>query len=549
LGIGKEDNGLYFLKDEPIAACLAGSTDQEAEDDSIWHKRLGHPSKSVFDLIPVVMTNTNAHKPCEICPLAKQTRFKFPVSDSHSTAIFQLIHIDVWGPYKVPTYDKKHYFVTIVDDHSRYTWLCLVQHKSEVIVVLKDFLLKVHNQFGVTVKVLRSDNGKEFFNSQCSKLFSSLGIVHQSSCAYTPQQNGVVERKHRHILEVARSLKFQSSVPNRFWGDCVRTVVYLINKLPTPVLQGKTPYEMLYHKPPAYDHLRVFGCLCFASTLPKGTKFEARARRTVLIGYSETQKGYKLFDLESGTCLVSRDVLFRENNFPFKSSRGEDEDVFGVHLPEMVTPEDEDIFGVHLPKMVTPPSLEIPEYLPPTSLPNMPSAGDDVQFPSMNVDPYPEPPADIEKLRRTGRSVNPPIWLKDYVTGKKSASSSLYSIDKVLSYDRLSAAYKASIHAFSTHVEPKSFKEAACDPNWVNAMQLEIQALEDNHTWDLISLPVGVHAIGSKWVFKIKYKANGDIEMYKARLVQSTRRAGLSRHILTSGNDGHCEDCHWNCSC
>ena len=84
----------------------------------------------------------------------------------------------------------------------------MVQYKSEVIVVLKDFLLEVKNQFGTTVKTLRSDNGREFFNSQCSDLLSSLGIIHQSSCPYTPQQNGVVERKHRHILEVARALKF-----------------------------------------------------------------------------------------------------------------------------------------------------------------------------------------------------------------------------------------------------------------------------------------------------------------------------------------------------
>lgn len=109
----------------------------------------------------------------------------------------------------VPTYDRKSYFVIITDDFSRYTWVCLIQSKCEVIVVLKEFLYKVKNQYDVNVKILRSDNGKKIFNSTCHELFSSLGIIHQSSSSYAPQQNGIVERKHKHILEVAGALKFQ----------------------------------------------------------------------------------------------------------------------------------------------------------------------------------------------------------------------------------------------------------------------------------------------------------------------------------------------------
>lgn len=118
--------------------------------------------------------------------------------------------------------------------------------------------------------MLRLDNGTKFFNSQCNELLESLGIIHQISCPYTPQKNGYMERKHRHILQVARALKFQSLVPMIFWGDCIRTSVYLINKLPKYVLEDKCPYEMLYNKSAKLDHLRVFGCLCFASNLPVG---------------------------------------------------------------------------------------------------------------------------------------------------------------------------------------------------------------------------------------------------------------------------------------
>ncbi|XP_019233997.1 PREDICTED: uncharacterized protein LOC109214527 [Nicotiana attenuata] len=174
---------------------------------------------------------------------------------------------------------------------------------------------------------LRSDNGTEFCNTQCDSLFASYGIIHQTSCPYKPQQNDT-ERKHRHILEVARAFKFRSGVPIRFWGDCVKTAVYVINRLPTLVLKGRTPYELLYGKEPKVDHLRVFGCQCHTTTLPKGDKFAPRARKAVFISYSETQKGYRLYDLEQKSFFVSRDVVFQEGRFPFKDTSVESDDMF-----------------------------------------------------------------------------------------------------------------------------------------------------------------------------------------------------------------------------
>lgn len=141
--------------------------------------------------------------------------------------------------------------------------------------------------------------------------------MHQSSCVHTPQQNGRVERKHRHIMDTARALRFQANIPIQYWGLCVKAAVYIINRLPSSVLEGHTPYEALYNTRNHINHLNVFGCQCYATNLVKHDKFAERANESVFMGYSETQKGYILLDLSTNIFFVNKDVQFRENVFPF----------------------------------------------------------------------------------------------------------------------------------------------------------------------------------------------------------------------------------------
>ena len=166
------------------------------------------------------------------------------------------------------------------------------------------------------MKIVRSDNGTEF---TCMKnYFCEHGIIHETSCIATLQQNGRVERKHRHILNVARALRFQANLPIEFWGECILTAGYLINRTPSVILNGKTPYELLHGKMPSLEHLRVFGCLCYVHNQDhKGDKFASRSRQCVFVGYPYCKKGWRVYDLELRVFLISRDVVFCEDKFPY----------------------------------------------------------------------------------------------------------------------------------------------------------------------------------------------------------------------------------------
>lgn len=193
-----------------------------------------------------------------------------------------------------------------------------MKDKSEVGKYLTTFCNMVKTQFDKQVKRVRTDNGAEFQSHYMLNFYKDSGIMLETSCPYTPQQNGVVERKHRHILEIARALRFEANLPLDFWGECVLTATYIINKLPSKVINFKTPHEILLGKPPSYDHFRIFGCLVYAhDNQRKGDKFSERGRPCIFIGYPMGQKGYKVYDLQNQNIYTTRDVTFLEEIFPF----------------------------------------------------------------------------------------------------------------------------------------------------------------------------------------------------------------------------------------
>ncbi|XP_019257833.1 PREDICTED: uncharacterized protein LOC109236058 [Nicotiana attenuata] len=480
-GIGREEHGLYILRgstsiansSQPTNKCAnttnevlaasasdasmfppASSTSSRTHVSSIcslWHKRLGHAPIDVIKKIEALneLATGVLSQPCTVCPVAKQTKMPFQLSNTTSKSIFELVHCDIWGPYRVPTHDGKRYFVTIVDDYSRFTWIFLLNCKSEAIVVLRDFLTQVSNVFSTTVKILRTDNGSEFFSTAFKHLLSDLGIVHQSTCVYTPQQNG---------------------------GECVATAVYLLNRLPS-------------------KGFRNYGIPCSGSIIPE---------------LNASPISYSIPIVERSTEPAADPV---PSDFPAE---------IPSFSPDRIAPE---------PIPSTMPSLQD------NGCAELSAGQSDLA-------------ENLEGCRRSSRPSKPPVWLQDYVTLSKG-SKCTYPISSYVDYSHISPTFRQALIAYSAITEPTTFREAAADPRWVKAMQLEIAALEDNSggffsmrsrprgrvredgwTGSIAFTIVGLrtrreiflgsgerHPLAVCGVYNVKYKASGEVERFKARLV------------------------------
>lgn len=241
------------------------------------------------------------------------------MSRNRALQAFDWLHLDIWGPYSLPSvHQHRYFFLTIVDDISRFTWIVLLKGKSEVQKHVQNFISPIETRFESIVKHMCTDNGPEF---HLPSFYASKGILHQKSCVTTPKQNTRVEGKHQYVLNVARALLFQSKLPKKFWGYAVQHAVYIINRVPSKVLEYKTPYELLHGQLPDLSDLRAFGCLCFVSTHSSHkTKFDPRSRRCVFIGYQAGMKGYIIHGLVTQGISVSRDVQFHELVFPYTPS-------------------------------------------------------------------------------------------------------------------------------------------------------------------------------------------------------------------------------------
>ncbi|RVW43757.1 Retrovirus-related Pol polyprotein from transposon TNT 1-94 [Vitis vinifera] len=308
------------------------------------------------------------------------------------------------------------------------------------------------------------------------------GIVHLSSCVDTPQQNGIAERKNRHLLEVARSLMFSMNVPKLFWGQAVLTTAYLINRMPSRVLKFQTPCQTLLKSFPTTRLIstvppKIFGCSVFVHINQQHrSKLDPRSLKCIFLGYSSNQKGYKCYSPVTRKFYNSMDVTFFETQpyYPKNDIQGENstqEYQFWDLESFKPGPNPSKLPGNNAPDGTVDSELE-------NDILNMPIA-----------------------------------WRK----GVRSCTQ--HPIGNFISYDKLSPTFRAFTSSITEIQVPQNIQEAFKYPKWKAAVDEEVRALEKNGTWEITDLPRGKKPVGCKWIFTVKYKADGNVDRYKARLV------------------------------
>lgn len=414
----------------------------------------------------------------------------------------------------------------------------------------------MENKFQTKIGTLFSDNGGEFIALR--SFLATNGITHLTSPPHTPEHNGLSERKHRHIVETGLTLLSTASIPKEYWTFAFTTAVYLINRLPTPVLSLQSPFHKLFGVTPNYEKLKVFGCLCFPWLRPyTNHKLQDRSQRCVFLGYSTTQSAYYCFHKPSGRIYTSRHVQFDENVFPFaveKSVAYEDEPETSLPPHQTVTqipvlpstPQGPPSTTLHPSSPLIQPSSDHNSQVssPPPST-SSPSSSSSNSEPTAHSENGPHSSAQSNPLSNEPTS-SPKNGLQPTIqpinqSQNRTTTQSNQSVQPIEPQNQQQIEPPQNIHNMKTRAknniskpkqkfsltisqrkstsEPRTVNQALKDENWRRAMSLEFDAQTTNHTWDLEPPSPAQNVIGCKWVFTTKYLSNGLLNRYKARLV------------------------------
>ncbi|CAL8078779.1 unnamed protein product [Prunus armeniaca] len=286
----------------------------------IWHKRMGHLHlKGLNQLKEKEMVHGLPHLEvvdtvCEGCQFGKQHREWFPKNQAwRASTPLELIHMDLCGPMQTESLAGNKYFMLLINDFTRMTWVYFLRYKSDALNCFRKFKSMVELQSSYKVKCVRSDRGGEFTSSEFNKPCEDGGIQRQLTMADTHQQNGVVERKNRTVVEMAKAMLHEKGLPYYLWAEAVHTAVYILNRCPTKALRDKTPFEAYSTRKLGVAHLKVFGSVCFVHKPEESRqKLDAKSTRGVFVGYATCEKGYRVFDPATRKLILSRDIVFYE---------------------------------------------------------------------------------------------------------------------------------------------------------------------------------------------------------------------------------------------
>ena len=273
---GHREGSLYYLDHGGPIHQAHSSSDGNNYKETIWHRRFGHLGSQGMQLlvrkkmVSGLDLDGKQHPTfCEPCVKGKTHRLAFQSSSTkRADHPLELIHSDVCGKIGARSLDGGEYFVTFIDDYTRYAWVYILQHKSEVFQRFQEWKALVKKSSGRKIKIFRLDNGGEYTSSEFASYLTKEGIKHELTIPHTLQQNGVAERLNRTLIESVRTMLADSKLLHTFWAEVLATSVYLRKCSPTKAVETMTHYEAWSGAKPDVSFIRVFGCSAYAH-IPK----------------------------------------------------------------------------------------------------------------------------------------------------------------------------------------------------------------------------------------------------------------------------------------
>ncbi|KAL2252641.1 UNVERIFIED_CONTAM: Retrovirus-related Pol polyprotein from transposon TNT 1-94 [Sesamum indicum] len=465
VGKGYLDDGLFKVRVDNNKIDVSDSIILNVESSTLWHSRLGHLNfnsiKRMMNLNLIPSQNIERNHKCQVCVEAKQVRKPYQ-SIERDSEILDLVHTDICEFNGVLTRDHKRYFITFIDDCSRYCYVFLMKNKDEALDKFILFKNEAETQTGKKLKRLRSDRGREYESSKFNEYCQTFGIIHEETPPYSPSSNGMAERKNRTFKDMINSLLL-TRLPKYLWGEALNTACHILNRVPLKH-NTSTPFELWKGRKPSLKYFRVWGCLAKVLVPEhKRKKLGPKTVDAVFLGYVETSYALRFLVIKSeipgievNTIVEFRDAVFLEDVFPLKTG-----------IPSNVS------LNYSLA------STSIPEHVEKMSMWGVNSSSSNQTH------------EESDEPRRSKRARVVKDFGSDFVT---------YNIED----------------------DPITFKDAMASSEakqWKEAVKSEMDSIVSNGTWVLVDLPPGCTTIGCKWIFKRKLKPDGTIDKFKARSV------------------------------
>lgn len=516
----------------------AYSTNINEKDDSVlWHRRLAHINFNALKSLLNIRVKPDIQ--CVVCKQGKQARLPFSDSGTRANQLLEIIHSDVCGPMSVQTHSHSRYFVTFIDDYSRKCFAYPLKTKSQVFSKFIEFKTRVENETEKKIKTLRSDNGTEYDNINFHEYFAKHGIKHEKSAPYSPQQNGLAERMNRTIFEKARCMLLEACLPKQFWAEAVLAAVGIINAIPHT--NGIAPNEVFYKRKCNLNIFRVFGCRAMVwKPDQKRKKLDAKSFECIYLRYADDAKAYRLYDATTKKIVISRDVVFMENESAIVDStflknerrfieratiNDESDDLEIGSMNESFdsgeSGEENESKSPAAENVENEPESPAAENVADEQL--SPVAAENENMPVITIDDSVD-----ENTAEVGEnSVYEDTFMDD---GEKDSSLSDPTFvtragpgdrtERVKTRNGARQQDLLNFHMAFMVDEPQTYKEALKDENcerWKMAMKEEYDSLLKNETWELVERPLGEKIVDNKWVYKVKSEQEN--KRFKARLV------------------------------